>query len=189
MPRVPTVDDVLAAIPRCESPARVVVRAAELYLTPTARRPASLRAVAAEVGVHKSTAERWMRALGLTRTMPQALAVHHNRQRVRSGRRAVDWAAVRADYAAGVPVRRICERHGVLVDRVYGALRRAGVPLRRGAPGQPTARQRGASERRERARELAAEMGVGYGDRAGKRLIAQQLGVSERSVRNYLRTS
>ena len=192
MSRLPTPDDVLRAVPCSTHPAATIVRAAELYLRPTAGRPASSRSVAAalaaETGrpVHHSTVGSWLRALGLSRSIAEARALGENRRRVLDGRPAVDWRAVCAEYTAGLPVDDILARHGLYAGSLYAGLDRAGVP-RRGADGAARSdRQRRASARRHRARELAAEWGVGPRDRDGKRRIAEALGVSVRTVRAYL---
>ena len=187
MAHVPTTDDVLAALPMCESPAATVVRAARLYLGVETGRRLPVRGVAAAVGVPRSTVAHWLRRLGLARTKSEAAAL---RERRVSGRTARAEAAVCRAYLDGDPVGAIRESHGVSLCGLYGILGRAGVPLRGpGSPGTPTDRMRTGHDRRRRARALAAELGVGRGDREGKREIARQLGVSERSVRAYLRSS
>jgi len=170
--RVPTLDDVLRAVPGSPCPASAIRRAAALHL-----RGQTTRAIAAEVGVHHSTVSGWLRALGIARSNAEA-------QRVRAG--AVDWPVVVAAYLAGEPVDALCARHHVHLDRLYRALSRAGVPLRGQAGAAASDRQRLASARRHEARRLADVLGIEPGDRAGKRRIAEALGVSERSVRAYL---
>ena len=186
---LPSLDDVLDALPRLARPASVVVEAARLYLG--ARRgasPMTSRAVAVQLGVSHSTVQYWMRQLGVARSHSEATAGRYRALRRRGGC-PIDEIAVRREYQAGDPVAVILARHKLAVDMFYRVLRRGGVPLRTHARASPSERQRRGIERRRVARERARQLGLvpGARDTDGvKRQIAAELGVSYRSVRLYL---
>ena len=176
MPRIPTVDDVLCAVPRLDRPASVVVRAAETYL-----RTGKPQLAADEAGVSLSAVEHWFGRLAIRRTRSEARRLLSRQTRAEAnGLRDVEERACR-DYQAGEHAATVAARYQMSTCGFYATLRRRGVPLRGHAGRMPCRRAREASRRRAAAREMAEA-------RMPRAQIAAALGVSVSSISNYLRS-